>query len=123
MHLFQSGDFKLHAGGKSSWKIDCDALTDRDWETLALMLAERLPPFGTVLGIPRGGLQLAKYMREHITGGSDVTLVVDDVCTTGKSFREFAKQYGIWNQRLHGAVVFCRNRSALPVWVTPLFTM
>jgi len=35
MNLFQFGDFSLHSGSKSKWKIECDALTDEDVEALA----------------------------------------------------------------------------------------
>jgi len=46
-------------------------------------------PFSKVVGIPRGGLPLQWAMEEYITPGNHPWLVVDDVYTTGTSFREF----------------------------------
>lgn len=62
MSLFQLGDFVLHSGQRSRWKIDCNAPGPQDWKTLAAMAAEFLPPFGAVEGIPGGGLKLASAM-------------------------------------------------------------
>lgn len=56
MSLFKLGDFELHSGQRSNWKIDCDALTPADWRALAKMIVDRLAPFGAVEGVPRGGL-------------------------------------------------------------------
>ena len=39
MNLFQLGKFTSHAGKELNWKIECDALTDADWECLAEMIA------------------------------------------------------------------------------------
>ena len=36
MILFQSGHFTLHSGAHTFWKVDCDALTDGDLDTLAM---------------------------------------------------------------------------------------
>ena len=32
MNLFQKVDFKSSAGLDLSWKIECDAITDDEWE-------------------------------------------------------------------------------------------
>lgn len=53
--LFRLGDFALASGSRSSWKIECDALTADDWRALAAMAVEVLPPFARVVGVPRGG--------------------------------------------------------------------
>jgi hypothetical protein len=118
MPLFNLGDFKLHSGGVSRWKIDCDALTADDWAALALMLAERLPPFGWPLGVPRGGLPLARALERYATPGHAAALIVDDVCSTGASMEAFRRQIRKPN---FGAVVF--SRGPTPDWVTPLFRM
>lgn len=40
MNLFQTGNFKLHSGKTSNFKIECDALTDEDLETFAKLISE-----------------------------------------------------------------------------------
>jgi orotate phosphoribosyltransferase len=93
MNLFQTGDFKLHSGQESKWKIECDALTREDWDTLALMIAERSRPFFIALGVPRGGLPLssalAKYADPEALGS---ILIVDDVWTTGGSMNAYIEK-------------------------------
>lgn len=129
MSIFLRGNFGLHGGQKSAWKIDCDALTDADWETLALMLVEKLPSFHSVMGIPRGGLKLGAAIRKYSVAHRVTEaephgrlLIVDDVLTTGSSM-ETAR--GVVQSRypflVIGAVVFARG--PCPPWVTPLFRM
>lgn len=120
-NLFQIGDFSLHSGSKSKWKIECDALTSGDWETLALMIAERAKPFGAVLGVPRGGLALATALLPYVDDRRvprHPTLIVDDVLTTGNSVMELiAKPNGpvkVW-------VVFARGQC--PPGVNAIFQM
>lgn len=112
--LFQLGEFTLHSGMQSAWKIDCDALTDTDIATLAVMLKEILPAFGSVEGIPHGGLRLAAALAAFATGGP--ILIVDDVLTTGRSMEEQRN-----GRDAIGAVIFAR--AACPKWITPLFML
>lgn len=114
MSLFIQGGFRLHSGAFSAWKIECDNLTDEDIETIALMLSEALPRFGSVEGIPRGGLRIAEALEPYVTTG--LPLVVDDVLTTGRSMEE--QRAG---REVLGAVIFQRGRGLS--WVTPLFAM
>ena len=44
-------------GRKHPYKIDCDSLSEGDLVCIAAMMHERLPSFGAVGGVPRGGLQ------------------------------------------------------------------
>ncbi len=67
MNLFQRGAFVLSSGAKSTWKIECDALTPDDVETLAEMIRQIVVPFGSVEGVPRGGLRLAAAMKKYAT--------------------------------------------------------
>ena len=118
MNLFQLGKFKSHAGLDLDWKIECDALTDEDWECLAKMISERTQ-FGSVYGIPRGGTKLANALQKYCIPNHPIHLVVDDVWTTGKSMREEMKQGDI------GFVVFARNKVDFDPerYVRALFTM
>lgn len=121
MNLFQTGVVKLHAGGYSNFKIDCDALTDEDIKSIALQLTIRLPRFAEVEGIPRGGLRLAEAMKSYITPFQPIRvqplLIVDDVFTTGASMEE----YRDFRTGVIGAVIFARAET--PAWITPLFRM
>jgi hypothetical protein len=118
MNLFQLGKFTSHAGKELDWKIECDALTDEDWECLAKMISERTQ-FGRVYGIPRGGEKLAKALEKYADPKNPIRLVVDDVWTTGTSMNE-AMSKGDF-----GFVVFARNRIVFDAnkYVRALFTM
>jgi len=122
--LFQWGPFTLHSGGTSSFKIECDALTDGDWRTLAHLLAERIGPVDHIAAVPRGGFRLADALASVVTwvvGGP--ILIVDDVLTTGASMEAARRRYietGEWRE-IRGAVVFARG--PVPAWITPLFTL
>lgn len=87
----QAGTFTLHSGSSSSFLINADELADEDLAALAELAAPALHPFGSVVGIPRGGLRFAAAFTQYITEGP--RLVVDDVATTGKSFRDFGFAY------------------------------
>jgi hypothetical protein len=122
--LFQLGDFVLHSGRRSKFKIDCDALSDSDIEAVAHILADILPPFRNVVGVPRGGLRLAKALRPYCTPPDRFAsiqgrewLVVDDVLTTGESLRQAMEEKG----DAIGAVIFARGQ--LPPDVYALFVM
>ena len=100
--LFKKGTFTSAAGILLPWKIECDALTDEDWETLAVIIASKCM-FGSVFGVPTGGEKLAKALEKYITPGLSIRLVVDDVFTTGKTLSGYIKLHDIiW-------VVFARN--------------
>jgi hypothetical protein len=101
-NLFQTGFFKLHSGSTSNWKICCENLTTDDWDTLALMASEILPSFGSVEGVPTGGLKFADALRKYQTTGP--LLICDDVLTTGDSIN---KQRA--DRPAYGIVVFSRT--------------
>jgi len=125
MTLFQIGDYTLNSGLKSEWKIDCDALTDEDIETLAYIASQRLPPFSDVVGIPRGGLRLAKAMEQYTSYARFNLLICDDVYTTGGSMRRAYEEYTNQFPSISGLVIFDRNIDPLhhrPHWITRLFS-
>ena len=73
-----------------SYKIECDGISKDEWSALAEMIMDfEKRPFSKVVGIPRGGLPLQWALEPYITEGNHPWMVVDDVYTTGTSFREF----------------------------------
>lgn len=112
--VFQLGDFILHSGQRSNWKIECDNLPDGDWECFASLIAERVQ-FGSVEGIPRGGLKLAQCLEKYKTTGPH--LVVDDVWTDGTT----KKERGHPLPNVQYWVVF--SRGPLEPWCRALFPM
>ncbi len=91
MALFVDEEFTSHAGLQLGWKIEMDALYESDWRCLAKMIMEyEKRPFKEAVGIPRGGARLGQILNEYGTKDpKDPVLIVDDVYTTGTSFREF----------------------------------
>jgi orotate phosphoribosyltransferase len=116
MNLFQKKEITLHSGGKSFFKIECDALTDDDIETLAYIISRKYT-FYDVVGIPRGGIRIANALQKYASNGP--LLIVDDVLTTGKSMEEMRKKHS--NVLTIGVVLFARGKC--PKWVEPIFNM
>lgn len=124
MSLFHWGEFTSHSGLKLSWKIDCDFLTDEDWDCIAQLVASNFQ-FRDVWGIPKGGIKLAEALHKFTDPASMNGLIVDDVYTTGKSMEEMKTKIGAYPGRIHGVVLFYRG--AYPTtswfWVRPIFTL
>ena len=124
MNLFQRGYFTLHSGAKSHWKIDCNALSDDDWQGIAEIAMERLPKFQVAIGIPRGGLKFAKALNEPGRATFEFHhpfLIVDDVLTTGLSMKEEKERCERGGRGCIGVVLFARG--ICPTWITPLFQL
>lgn len=117
--LFQKIDFTSHAGLALHWKIECDALTIEDWDGLAQMAVEILPPFGEVEGIPTGGIRFADALAPFATEGP--LLIADDVLTTGGSMEQFRALHSRGAHTCFGVVAFARG--ACPDWVTPVLSI
>jgi len=125
MDLFQHGEFKSHSGLMLNWKIECDALSEKEWDCLAAMIMEReKTPFKRVEGIPRGGLPLAKALSKYATNNeNDRVLICDDIWTTGGSFKEYiGKHYPNWLQA-QGLKWVIFSRAMTTDGVKALFTM
>jgi hypothetical protein len=114
---------KLTSGKTSSFKIECDALTEEDWDGLAHLASTMLPPYLDVVGVPRGGIPFASALRRYATD-SDALLIADDVWTTGRSMKRYRAEYlkmsTSWS-KVFGVVAFARG--ACEGWVQPVFTM
>ena len=123
--LFQEQDFIGHSGDPLTWKIECDALFPSEWKCIAKMIIEcETRPFRAAVGIPRGGLELSRWLNEYSTqNDSDPYLICDDVLTTGGSMNDFTDQY-FRNREPHdyfGWVVFARTQPQ--EWIKTLFQM
>jgi hypoxanthine phosphoribosyltransferase len=118
MNLFQKKEIKLHSGGKSFFKIECDALTDDDIETLAYIISRKYT-FHNVVGIPNGGVRISNALQKYASRGLGPLLIVDDVLTTGKSMEKAKEMFG--NVLSRGVVLFARGEC--PKWIEPIFNM
>lgn len=114
--LFRYGAFTLHSGLPTQFLINCAALSDRDLAALAQLAAPALRPFGSVFGIPRGGVRFARALEPYLSeDGKGPRLVVDDVLTTGSSFDD------VWEPNDKGVVIF--NRGMPREGVLSIFSM
>jgi hypothetical protein len=124
MDLFEKKNFISHAGIPMTWKLECDAISESEWEALARMIMDyETRPFGSVEGIPRGGIPLANALREYATEGPP--MIVDDVYTTGASFKEYCNEHYRtvsfdYNPKW---VIFARTKPADRSGIKALFTM
>jgi len=121
MNLFQTGQYKLNSGKVSYFKIECDALTDDDIESLAHMISQIVPKFSSVTGVPRGGVKLAESLEKYIDTSTSRVLIVDDVLTTGGSMERMREQFSCNKDNIVGSVIFARGKC--PEWIIPLFSM
>ena len=116
MNLFIKEDFISHAGLPLTWKVECDALTDADYQALAKIVSEKIN-FKDVKGIPRGGVPLENALKQYASNdSSDPLLICDDVYTTGTSMREVYEDGAI------GIVVFARNEIT-DDWIKAIWQM
>lgn len=123
MNLFQNGKFKLNSGQDAAWKIECDSLSCEDWDTLAIMASEILPPFGKVIGVPTGGIRFANALKFYADPESLILLIADDVLTTGNSMRKLKEEMILKNryENILGIVAF--SRGDCPYWISPVFQL
>lgn len=122
MNLFKFGKFISTSGVELDFKIECDVLSNEDWDCISQLVLKMYPyRFSKVLGVPTGGQPLEDKLKSYETGlEDDPVLIVDDVWTTGNSMRDFVKDQGIIKWK--GIVVF--NRSMyLPTNVMSVFDL
>ena len=82
MNIFIREDFISHAGLPLTWKVECDALTDKDYEALAKIVSEKMT-FRVVKGIPRGGIPFEKALKQYCTNNDndqccDICIVINN---------------------------------------------
>ena len=123
MDLFQKQKFTSHAGIPMEWKIEMDAISDKEWDCLASMIMDyQKEPFSKVVGIPRGGVKLQNALQKYSEWEpKHPWLVVDDVYTTGTSFREFCTTKE--TMFAYKWVIFARKPVDVDSGVRALFTM
>jgi hypoxanthine phosphoribosyltransferase len=84
--------FKGHSGQMLDFKIECDALSEDDWDCLAWIIRKRLMAdkvaYNRAIGIPRGGIPFARALNRYANPKANVVLLADDVWTTGGSMRK-----------------------------------
>lgn len=107
MSLFNLGNFRLHSGEESNFKIDCDYLSFGDIECLCYLLSKKIPEFSHVYGVPNGGLILEKELRKYCRPLiPNRVLIIDDVLTTGNSIRTLMDKFQ--GLEVMGATLFRR---------------
>jgi orotate phosphoribosyltransferase len=111
--MFNHGDFIANSGKKLSFKIECDDLTDSDIECMAFIVGKKFT-FREVIGVPTGGLRLAKALEPYVSEKGNI-LVVDDVLTTGASMEKYRTPDSV------GVVIF--SRGICPEWIYPIFKL
>jgi len=120
MNLFQNGDFILSSKTKSTWKIDCDALSEDDWLTLSIMAHNIIGNFSLAIGVPVGGCHFAKKLNNFCTHEGSI-LICEDVLTTGESMERIKYQLckSVPESKVKGITVFARGTP--PLWVKTIF--
>jgi len=108
--LFDNTPLVGASGKRLTWKLECDALTDQDWEWAAHRAVELCPKFGSVVGVPTGGNRFAEAVSrvQSPTPGGPV-LMVDDVITTGGSFKRYRSTLGLDNAQVIAVGLFDRR--------------
>lgn len=135
-NLFQYGNFKLASGQGSNYKIECDALTKKDWDALALMAVDVLNlngvigKFGKIVGVPRGGIPFAESLKRiglESNLPEDGILIAEDVMTTGRSMSNFKATFDkellefSTEGGYSGITAFARGKC--PIWIYSVFQM
>ena len=84
---------------ESNW----NQISDDEWECIATMIMERTRPFRKAVGIPRGGIKLAKLLDKYSTRYyRDPVCIVDDVLTTGNSMGKYREDIGKNKSKFNG---------------------
>lgn len=117
LFVYVPGGFPMHSGGRSTVKVECDALSSEEWDGLARLALERglIQPHRHIVRVPRGGNAFGDAIERLGLASTvgDARLVVDDVLTTGASMIEVMRPGD------YGLVAFARGplpRGVFAVW-------
>lgn len=126
MDLLRLGNYVLHNGSKSRYKICCDVFSDSDWNVAATLIRAIVGPFRSVEGIPNGGTKLEEILKHYVDDRKEGPhLVVDDVYTSGQSMETakdlYKTKFDTLNYCVAGAVLF--SRGPAPYWISPVFQL
>lgn len=123
----QFGKYKLHSGQTSGhiWDIQRALIHPDQRKELAKSMVDiyTYPAFPKIYyGIPTGGAALAASTGERIIFSQTIkqpknflpVVIIDDVCTTGNSIIQTAKELRKKGWEVEGAVVLvCRDQNAI----------
>lgn len=120
VNLFDKIGFISHSGKKLDYKIECNALSPGSIDCIAYIISKKYR-FSKVIGVPRGGLKLAKALEKYYEEKPVLSnlLIVDDVLTTGNSMNTLKAEIEraeSWHT-INGVVIFARGKC--PDWVDP----
>ena len=110
----------MHSGDIGYFKIEFDALTKKDIDTIAFIISQKYT-FCKVFGIPTGAKRIEKALQKYISKNSETMLIVDDVLTTGTSMNEAKSMFESSYKYIQGVVIFARKKC--PTWIDPIFQM
>lgn len=117
--LFELGLFDLRSGIRAAWRINAESLGPSSLDTIAYLISTKVGPFGIVLGVPRGGVPIARHLKRYESMDSPVLLIVDDVLTTGGAMEEFRA-----GREAKGCVIFDRSQEVqTPDWIQALWRL
>ena len=130
MTLFKVGNFESHSSGNLKWKVECDALTDADWDGIvqaAVELGLLRTEYSQITPIPTGGVPFAESIKRNTAWyrgymPEGVVLFVDDVLTTGRSMEQARLALKLEDFRFaKGIVAFARG--PCPDWIKPVWRL
>lgn len=128
--LFQLGNFTFNSGIRSRFKIECDELSNDSIAALACVGAHQVCHFGRVLSVPKGksgspidnAKRFADALAIYARHDSTITLLVDDVWTTGGSMESFRAH--VMRGPYRWTVGWVAVAYKMPAsWVTPCMLM
>ena len=122
--LFKRGKFTSHSGIELPFKIDCDALTDKDIDAVASYIASRMDCRFMVQDIAQGGCRLAAALEKYERCDAPfVILLVDEVLLTPSSMdaAKDAQPPQVHKDDIIGWVIFARCE--LPSWIHAMFVL